>query len=499
MSSTAPVSFTHPLLIALSSSALFDTRDSDQVFQTSSLADYVRYQVEREKEPFKKGTAFPLAEVMRQLNAEAKYFEIMIVSKNEPNSGARVMHSLAHYGFQNVRAIFTGGEPVAPFCKAMDVSLFLSREPSEVKRAIEAGVAAGRLEDPPTVVDVEPSQLRIAFDFDGVLASLEAEKVYQQFKPDLEPYRRHEIERSDIPLPKGPLFPVLQLLTGIKEQMEKPRHALFPENEIPAANDLAKAVQISEEDAARLINSGDPKRALFRAKDEGRLEAAGFAPALAAKIARHTRAFFSPIEIALVTARNPPVEVRLMTTLRSWGIAADQLCLIGPYSKLPALQVIRPHIFFDDHPGHISTACNTVPSGLVINNDQPSVETVELKTIEEALQTTSTSEVAVDFVSAIDFERDCRSIFRNYSLDSKSKLDPRFRDFIRENKGRSGAERAVVLARLRPFDIKELATTHEPKFGRDRIDLLVKKLAWIADVSSIREPELPLGDSTAKE
>ena len=367
------------LVVGLSSSSLFDTHESDAVYRERPLAEYVEHQVQREHVPFPKGTAFPLAEVMMRLNGEKKPFEVVVLSKNEPEAGSRVMRSLAHYKFENVRAAFTGGEPIAQYCEPLNVGLFLSREPREVKRAMGNGTAAGLLYDPPAEVNVEPDQLRIAFDFDGVLAGLEAELVYQKSKPDMGPYRDHEVAKADVPLPPGPLFPVLQKLSAIKADMEAARRLMFPEHEIPDAKSLAIALKLDPLLVDRLIKSGPPERTLFRAADEGRMESAGFSAEDASLIANRVRILFSPIEIALVTARNPPVEERLMNTLRSWGLRTDQMFLLGGKDKEPVLKKFRAHIFFDDQEAHTRKACKTVPTSLIFWSDAAIAELAQSK------------------------------------------------------------------------------------------------------------------------
>ncbi|MEO7414015.1 MAG: 5'-nucleotidase [Opitutaceae bacterium] len=490
MCAATPSSELTKLVVGLSSSSLFDTAESNALYHERPLADYVDHQVTRENVPFPEGTAFPLAETMMRLNGEKKPFELVVLSKNEPVAGSRVMNSLAHYGFENVRAAFTGGEPIAQYCEALNIGLFLSRESREVKRALANGTAAGFLYAPPSEIKVEPDQLRIAFDFDGVLANLEAELVYQNTKPDIRPYRAHEVAKVDIPHPPGPLFPVLQKLSAIKTELAAGRRMMFPENENPDAKALALALKLDLGLVERVVRSGVPERALFRAADEGRLEAVGFSSSEATLIASRVRILFSPIEIALVTARNPPVEKRLMNTLRSWGVSVDQMFLMGGLEKTPVLRKFRAHIFFDDQEAHTTKACTSVPTSLIPWLDE-SLAQLPTKTpqmtstaeLDVPLAFSTTTQVRMDVLSARDFDAQCRAIFRPYTLASSGKahqLDPRLRSFIEENRGRSGAERGEVLNRLKMFDISALAGTHTARLGRDRFDFLVRKLDWIA-------------------
>lgn len=472
------------LVVGLSSSSLFNTQESDAIYRERPLAEYVEHQVKRENEPFPKGTAFPLAEVMMRLNGEKKPFEIVVLSKNEPEAGSRVMNSLAHYKFENVRAAFTGGEPSGQYCKPLNVDLFLSREKREVKRAQENGTAAGLLYDPPTEVSVEPDQLRVAFDFDGVIVDLEAEMVYQKSRPDMGPYREHEVAKADVPLAKGPLYPILWKLCAIKADMVAARRAMFPENQAPEAKALALALRLEVTLIERVIKAGPPAKALFLAADEGRLEAAGFSAEDAALVANRVRILFSPIEIALVTARNPPVEKRLMNTLRSWGLRVDQMFLLGGKDKEPVLKKFRAHIFFDDQEAHTKKACTTVPTSLILWPDEATAALAEFRNTKPAVPAAApVKKVLVQVLSSRDFEAQCRAILKPYTIAAGGKpgqLDPRFRSFIANNRGRSGVERAEIIERLKPFDIAAVAGSHTPRLSRDRFDDLVQKLDWIA-------------------
>lgn len=77
------------------------------------------------------------------------------------------------------------------------------------------------------------------------------------------------------------------------------------------------------------------------------------------------RVEYSPIRIALVTARNSPSEMRVIKTLRAWGVYVDEAFFLGGVSKDKVLKAFKPHIFFDDQDVHLEAAANLVPSGKV--------------------------------------------------------------------------------------------------------------------------------------
>ncbi len=74
---------------------------------------------------------------------------------------------------------------------------------------------------------------------------------------------------------------------------------------------------------------------------------------------------FSPVRIAIVTARNAPSDLRVIYTLRSWKIYVDEAFFLGGVDKSSVLKAFRPHIFFDDQDAHLISASKYVPSGKV--------------------------------------------------------------------------------------------------------------------------------------
>ena len=73
----------------------------------------------------------------------------------------------------------------------------------------------------------------------------------------------------------------------------------------------------------------------------------------------------SPIRIAIVTARNAPSHMRVIKTLRKWGVYVDEAYFMGGLSKDKVLKAFGAHIFFDDQDVHLQSASKIVPSGKV--------------------------------------------------------------------------------------------------------------------------------------
>jgi hypothetical protein len=69
-------------------------------------------------------------------------FEVILLSRNSPETGLRVFNTIEHLGLDICRAVFTSGESTSRYIDALETKLFLSSNPIEVKKAIEHGVAA---------------------------------------------------------------------------------------------------------------------------------------------------------------------------------------------------------------------------------------------------------------------------------------------------------------------------------------------------------------------
>ncbi|MCF5585167.1 5'-nucleotidase, partial [Pseudomonas syringae] len=107
----------HKLVLAISSRALFDLRDSHAVYMADGVEAYRKYQIEHEDEILEQGDAFPLVEKLLSLNASLGQarVEVVLVSRNSADTGLRVFNSIQHYGLDISRAAFAGGRSPYPY------------------------------------------------------------------------------------------------------------------------------------------------------------------------------------------------------------------------------------------------------------------------------------------------------------------------------------------------------------------------------------------------
>lgn len=206
------------LVIGISSRALFDLEEENQVYEKLGVEKYRAYQLEREDEVLKPGTAFPLAEALLRLNAGSakRRVEVIVMSRNTPDTGLRILNSIRHYGLDISRAAFAGGGSQSPYLEAFDVDLFLSKSEHDVQAAIDAGFPAALIYDPPEGFDSKVDEIRIAFDADAVVFSDDSEHIYREH--GLEAFSSHEATHAHTALAEGPMAKLLKTLALIQQE-----------------------------------------------------------------------------------------------------------------------------------------------------------------------------------------------------------------------------------------------------------------------------------------
>ena len=208
-----------PLVVAISSRALFDLADSHAVFEQEGFEAFAAYQRRRENDVLRPGVAFPLARKLLALNADRGTghpgVEVILLSRNSPDTGLRVFNSIEHHGLNIERAVFTSGAPPWQYMEAFGANLLLSTDAANVHSALQAGFAAARILPGAAREEGEGSgQLRIAFDGDAVVFGDESERIFQA--SGLEAFAENERNAAEQPLSPGPFRPVLEALHRIQ-------------------------------------------------------------------------------------------------------------------------------------------------------------------------------------------------------------------------------------------------------------------------------------------
>lgn len=211
------VNFNGKLVVATSSSALFNLSESDQVFKEEGLDAYQKYQIDHEDSPLEPGDAYPLVKkllALNELSPDSPRVEVILLSRNSADTGLRVFNSIEHWKLPITRAAFCGGESPYRYISAFGTHLFLSTIPTDVRNALDSGFAAAHIIAPecPSSTD---GQLKIAFDGDAVLFSDKSERVFQE--QGLQAFTDSEKAAAKQPMEGGPFKPFLQVLHSLQQ------------------------------------------------------------------------------------------------------------------------------------------------------------------------------------------------------------------------------------------------------------------------------------------
>jgi 5'-nucleotidase len=211
------------LVIGIASSALFDLQASDAVFNRDGEEAYREYQEAHLDSPLQPGIAFPFIRRLLALNnlgpTNDPLVEVIILSRNDPDTGLRVMRSVQAHDLSISRAIFMQGKSPYKFMPALNMSLFLSAHEPDVLEAVNQGLPASRVLQSSFTDDPEDGSLRIAFDFDGVLADDTSETIYQS--GGLNGFQTHEVANASIPHGPGPLKDLLAKINVIQQREQE--------------------------------------------------------------------------------------------------------------------------------------------------------------------------------------------------------------------------------------------------------------------------------------
>jgi len=207
---------TDRLVVAISSRALFDFEEENALFDPRDDGPYIDLQLERLAQLAKPGIAFRLVKKLLGFNADGvKRVEVVILSRNDPVSGLRVMKSVQGNALAIERAVFTRGREPWGYLRPLNANLFLSRNSQDVRDALGAGFPAAVIYTGIEASDSHPDEVRIAFDGDAVLFADEAERLFRA--DGLDAFQSHEASHATRPLPPGPFKPLLEALHRLQQ------------------------------------------------------------------------------------------------------------------------------------------------------------------------------------------------------------------------------------------------------------------------------------------
>ena len=296
-----PYPIERKLVVGVSSNALFNLELEDRIFLEEGVEKYRKFQIENKDKPLTAGIAQPF--IRRFLNINKVYnkespVEVVLLSKNSPETGVRIFNAIKSHELDISRAAFTSGKSPYRYIPAYNVSLFLSTHEQDVLNAIDANYGAGRIIKTKVIDNDDDMELRVAFDFDGVIADDQAEKVFKE-SGQLEMFHTHEQE-----------------------------HITETHNPGPLADFFKKLSFFQQLETRKEVENPNYKKI---------------------------------VKTAIVTARNAPSHERAINTLKDWGVTVDEMFLLGGIDKSRILEELKPHLFFDDQISHLDPKLENIP------------------------------------------------------------------------------------------------------------------------------------------
>ena len=289
------------LVVGVSTNALFNLEIEDKIFTEEGTEKYRIFQEENKNKILEKGLAFPFIRRFLNINnvfPEEKPVEVVLLSKNSAETGVRAFNSIKEYNLDITRAAFTSGKSPYQYIPAFNISLFLSTNSNDVKNAINLNYPAGIVLKTDIHDNEDDIELRIAFDFDGVIADDSSEKIYQE-KGRLSDFEDYEKMHKDEPINNGLLADFLKKISYFQKLENKKKD-----------------------------NDKDYKQIL---------------------------------RTAIITARSAPTHERAINTLKNLEVDVDEMFFLGGIEKKRILEVLKPHLFIDDQIGHLDKTIIDVP------------------------------------------------------------------------------------------------------------------------------------------
>jgi len=312
-----PLDLSETLVVGISATALFDLAEADAVYKAryvkhprGALDDYRAYMLERENEPLRDGTGMPLVRALLGLNRFAQ-------SESKPLVDVVVMsRNSPETGVRVFNTIRARGLPIA-------------------RHAFTGG--------------------------ESVVDYLDAFAVDLFLTTNVEDAQR-----------------VIDAQACAAAILKPPPHAgeAPPEEQVRIAFD-GDAVLF--DDSSELVYKTEGLERFHAHENDKQHEPMKDGPyaVLLRKLARLQQglpfgADLSPLRIAVVTARSAPAEMRVIHTLRHWGVYVNEIFFLGGVPKSKIVKAFRAHLFFDDQDLHLDPAARHVPSGRVpYRSDSP--------------------------------------------------------------------------------------------------------------------------------
>lgn len=307
-----PIELNETLVVGISATALFDLSESAEIFNQKSKSDpdsaideYRKHMLEKEDEPLEDGTGMSLVRSLLNLNNH--------LDKDDNTPIVEVViisRNSPETGFRVLKEIRRRNLPITR-------SAFIAGEKSSIYLDafyVDLFLTTNE-EDAQDVID------------SNVCASALVKSPPKNAKQLDERQVRFAFDADAV------LFNETSELVNQTEGLEK-----FWSNE-----DENQDIPLPEGPYANLLK----KLSKVQKRLPGRIE-------------------YSPVKLAVMTARNSPAEMRVIKTLRAWDVYIDQAFFLGGLQKSRFLKAFKPHIFFDDQDSHLDPAAIDIPCAKVL-------------------------------------------------------------------------------------------------------------------------------------
>lgn len=208
------------LRIGITSRALFNLSSSHSIFEKYGLEAYRKHQISNENIPLGEGQTFPLVKKLLNLNklAEKDLVEVILLSRNSPDTGLRIFNSIEHHGLNIKKAAFCGGNSPHIYAKSFETHLFLSADLDDCRLSTLNGIPSARIMLT-NKINNSDNLLRIAFDGDSVIFSDDSQLIFENY--GLEAFNRNEKNLANEPLSKGPFQSFLEQLCILQQSFPR--------------------------------------------------------------------------------------------------------------------------------------------------------------------------------------------------------------------------------------------------------------------------------------
>lgn len=307
-----PVELNETLVIGISATALFDLSDADKVFKEkyqsdpdTAIDEYRAYMLDKENEELADGTGMPLIRSLLNLNTHEHEKE-----KGPIVEVVVISRNSPETGFRVLKEIRRRKLPItrSAFTAGERSSSYLDAFYVDLFLTTNE-------EDAQEVID------------SGVCAAALVKAP---------PKNSHELDEDQVRF----VFDADAVLFSEHSEIVNQTEGL---DAFWNAEDKAQDEPLQEGPYANLLK----KLSKVQERLPGRIE-------------------YSPVKLAIMTARNSPAEMRVIKTLRAWDVYIDQAFFLGGLQKSRFLKAFKPHIFFDDQDSHLDPAAGDVPSAKVL-------------------------------------------------------------------------------------------------------------------------------------